>query len=227
MIRIVDRLAESQVFGQFSAEERSELIQMAVRRSLQKGEVLCRQGDAWSSVLYILAGTLQSVLNTPDGRTYVVYRWHSGEEFWSHTLLDGEPMPSTLEAVEDSVIYQWDGEAAFYFLLRNQKATRALIERQTRLVRKRRENIYDLAFNPVAGRLAKLVVDKFMLAESPTVQRDLTLEEMAAMVASSPEVVCRILYQFQDEGFLKIDRASITLQDMEALRNLIIVDEER
>ena len=56
-------------------------------------------------------------------------------------------------------------------------------------------------------------------------QRDLTLENMAAMVASSPEVICRILYQFQNDGFLKIDRASITMQDMEGLENLIIVDE--
>ena len=131
MDMIIDGLAESQVFGQLSVDERSDLIHFSVRRSLQKDEILCRQGDFWSSVLYILTGTLQSVLSTPDGRTYVVYRWQSGEEFWSHTLLDGEPMPSTLEAVEDTVIYQWDGEAAFHFLLRSQNATRALIRRQT------------------------------------------------------------------------------------------------
>jgi CRP-like cAMP-binding protein len=226
MEKIVDSLAKSRVFGQFSEKERIELVNLAVRRPLKKGEILCRQGDFWSSVLYILKGALQSILATPDGRTYVVSRWHPGEEFWSHTLLDAEPMPSTLAVVQDTVIYQWNGDTAFTFVLRNQNATRALIERQTRLIRRRRENIYDLAFNPVAGRLAKLIVEKFISAESQIVQRDLTLEEMAAMVASSPEVICRILYQFQDEGFLKIDRASITLHNMEALKNLIIVDEE-
>ena len=55
-------------------------------------------------------------------------------------------------------------------------------------------------------------------------QRDLTLEEMASMVASSPEVICRILYQFQDSGLLHVDRATITLRDRQGLENLILHD---
>ena len=101
---------------------------------------------------------------------------------------------------------------------------RALLRRQTQLIRKRRESIYNLAFNQVASRLAKMVIEKFANAESPTVQRDLTLEDMASMVASSPEVICRILYQFQAEGYLKVTRASITLNNRQALENLILRD---
>jgi hypothetical protein len=41
------------------------------------------------------------------------------------------------------------------------------------------------------------------------------------MVASSPEVVCRILYQFQDDGFLHVDRATITLRDRQGLENMM------
>ena len=55
-------------------------------------------------------------------------------------------------------------------------------------------------------------------------QRDLTLEDMAAMIATSPEVICRIMYQFQTEGLLRIDRASITLNDRPTLEKLILKD---
>jgi CRP/FNR family transcriptional regulator len=221
---IGNTLANSEVFGQFSEQERNELAKLATQRSLKKGERLCLQGDYWPFVFYIASGVLRSIIGTPDGRNYVVYHWQEGEEFWSHSLLDGDPMPSTLEAHEDTVIYRWPGETVFSFLLRNPDAVRALLKRQTRLIRKRRENIYNLAFNPVASRLAKLIVEKYRDAESPTVQRDLTLEEMAAMVASSPEVVCRILYQFQDDGFINVDRATITLRDHGGLENLVIHD---
>jgi len=111
-----------------------------------------------------------------------------------------------------------------HIVLRNQNATRALVQRQTRLIRRRRENIYNLVFNPVASRLAKLIIEKFMNVERSTVERDLTLEDMALMVATSPEVVCRILYQFQSEGFLQVNRANITLRDRAALEQLIIQD---
>ena len=224
MENIVTRLAESEVFSQFSEQERKELAATATRRVLEKGERICFQGDHWPFVFYIARGVLRSIIGTPDGRAYVVYHWEQGEEFWSHSLLDGDPMPSTLEAHEETIIYQWPGETALAFLLRNPQAVRALLKRQTRLIRKRRENIYNLAFNPVASRLAKLVVEQFVDAESPTVQRDLTLEDMAAMVASSPEVICRVLYQFQDQGFIHVDRATITMKDRSSLEGLIIHD---
>jgi CRP-like cAMP-binding protein len=133
-------------------------------------------------------------------------------------------MPSTLEVVRSTNLYQWEGEKALQIVFRNQNAVRALLRRQTQLIRKRRESIYNLAFNQVASRLAKMVIEKFENAESPTVQRDLTLEDMPSMVASSPEVICRILYQFQAEGYLKVTRASITLHNRQALENLVLRD---
>ena len=57
-------------------------------------------------------------------------------------------------------------------------------------------------------------------------QRDLTLEEMAGMIATSPVVVCRLLYRFQAEGILTVNRASITLNDRNALECLISQEEK-
>jgi CRP-like cAMP-binding protein len=133
-------------------------------------------------------------------------------------------MPSTLIAVSPSSIYQWEGDEALSIVLRNPRAIRALLRRQTLLIRKRRESIYNLAFNPVASRLAKLIMEQFFATDEPTAQRDLTLGEMAEMVASSPEVVCRLLYQFQAAGAISISRASITLHDRDALKKLVLRD---
>jgi CRP-like cAMP-binding protein len=221
---LIEQLSQAEVFGHLTEEERLELAGMALRKSLKKGDVICFQGDDCRFVLYIESGALRSVIGAPDGREYVVSTWEAGEEFWSHTLLDGDPMPSTLEAIKATIVYKWPGETALEIILCNHAATRALIRRQTRLIRKRRENIYNLAFNPVASRLAKLVIEKFVNAEGPTVQRDLTLEDMASMVATSPEVICRILYQFQAEGMLRVNRASITLNDRDGLEKLISKD---
>ncbi len=223
--QLAEQLARAEVFGLLTPTERLELAGIAHRKTLKKGDVICFQGDERRFVLYIAEGVLRSVINAPDGREYVVSTWEAGEEFWSHTLLDGDPMPSTLEAVQAALVYQWAGDVALEFVLNDHKAMRGLLRRQTQLIRKRRENIYNLAFNPVAGRLAKLVIEKFANAESPTVQRDLTLEEMASMIATSPEVICRVLYQFQAEGMLSVNRASITLHDRDGLEKLIIKDE--
>lgn len=217
-------LSEAEVLGKFTLPEREELMRLATRRVLERNAILCSQGEPWPFVFYIISGMLKSVISSPDGRVYVVSTWEKGVEFWGHTLFDREGMPSTAEASMDTIGYQWQGEDVLQLAFRNVEAMRALLRRQTRLIRKRRENIYNLAFNPVASRLAKLLLDKFQGTEGTTVQRDLTLEEMAAMVASSPEVICRVLYQFQDDGYLHVDRATITLKDIPAIKNLIRKD---
>lgn len=218
---LIKKLSQAEVFEKFTHREREELTRLATRRVLKKGSILCWQGDPWPHVLYIESGLLKAVIGSPDGGIYVVSTWEDGVGFWGHTLFDDDGMPSTIEAVEDTIVYQWQGNEILELAIRNSDVTLALLRRWTRLIRKRKESIYNLVFSPVAGRLAKLIIDKFIDEKSPTVQRDLTLEDMASMIASSPEVICRILYQFQDSGFLHVDRATITLRDRQGLENLL------
>ena len=222
MSHLAELLKNVEVFQHLTDVQREDLARLATRRSLRKDEIICRQEDHWPFMVYIAHGRLRSMINAPDGRSYVVSTWEKGEVFWAHTVFDEGPMPSTLEAADTTNIYQWEGEKALQVVLRNPDAIRALLRRQTRLIRKRRESIYNLAFSPVASRLAKLIVDRFFVSDQPTVQRDMTLVEMAEMVASSPEVVCRLLYQFQAAGVISISRASITLHNRQALENLIL-----
>ena len=219
MNELVTLLENAEVMGKFTTSQKERLASFAVRRVIKRNESLFWQGDHWSNVLLITSGRLRSVIHSPDGKSYVVSTWEKGEEFWAHTLFDGGPMPSTLEAVQESIIYQWDGEIVLRILFDNSDAARALLGHQVKLIRKRRETIFDLAFHPVTGRLAKLLLEQIPASEE-LAQRDLTLDQIASMVASSPEVICRALYTLQRNGLLQVTRASITLRDRAALEQL-------
>ncbi|HEX5837933.1 MAG TPA: Crp/Fnr family transcriptional regulator [Anaerolineales bacterium] len=216
---LVTLLDHADVLGKFTTSEKQKLASLAVRRALKRGESLYWQGDLWTNVFFIATGRLQSVINSLDGRSFVVFTWEAGNDFWGHSLFDGEPMPSTMEAVQDSVIYVWEGEDVLRTLFGNPGAIRALLRRETQMIRKRRDTISELAFQPVTGRLAKLLLERIPASETST-ERDLTLDQIAAMVASSPEVVCRTLYQFQRGGLLRVTRASIDLHDRVGLERL-------
>lgn len=220
MSELIALLENAKVLGKFTYLQKQRLTSLAIRRVLKRDEALCWEGDLWLNVILIASGKLRSVIHSLDGRSYVVSTWEEREEFWSHTIFDGEPMPSTLEAAQESVIYQWDGEDVLRILFENSESVRALLQRQVKLIRKRRETISDLAFQPVTSRLAKLILEQVPALEN-SAQRDLTLDQIASMVASSPEVVCRTLYHLQREGFLQVTRASITLHDRAALERLV------
>jgi CRP/FNR family transcriptional regulator len=220
MSELIALLENAKVLGKFTYLQKQRLTSLAIRRVLKRDEALYWEGDLWFNVILIASGKLRSVIHSLDGRSYVVSTWEEGEEFWPHTIFDGEPMPSTLEAAQESVIYQWDGEDVLRILFENSESVRALLQRQVKLIRKRRETISDLAFQPVTSRLAKLILEQVPALEN-SAQRDLTLDQIASMVASSPEVVCRTLYHLQREGFLQVTRASITLHDRAALERLV------
>lgn len=220
MSELIALFEAAETMGKFTSSQKHRLDSLATRRVLKRGESLYWQGDFWRNVLLIAEGQLRSVIYSLDGRSYVVSTWEKGDEFWPHSLFDEEPMPSTLESAQESVIYQWDGEVVLSIMFENPDATRALFRRLIRLIRKRRETIADLAFQPVTGRLAKLLLER-VPASGNFAQRDLTLDQIASMIATSPEVVCRTLYQFQREGVLKVTRASITLHNRDALERLV------
>ena len=217
---LIALLESADVLGKFTIAQRQRLVPLAVRRTLKRGDYLYWQGDPWSNVFFVAAGRLQSVIYSSDGKSFVVSTWEEGNDFWGHSLFDGEPMPSTMEAIQDSIVYTWEGEEVLKVLFENHDAIRALLRRKTWMIRRRRETISDLAFQPVTGRLAKLLLERVPASEV-SAERDLTLDQIASMVASSPEVVCRTLYQLQRNGLLQVTRASITLHDREGLKRMI------
>ena len=87
-------------------------------------------------------------------------------------------------------------------------------------MRQAREIIYGLAFQPLAGRLANFIISSLNDPDNPSLEQDMTLEDIATVCASLSEVVCRLLYQFQEDGLLKVTRTSITITDHETLMRL-------
>lgn len=75
----------------------------------------------------------------------------------------------------------------------------------------------EIAFQPVAGRLAHLLLTQFEERTGETLTRDLTLDEMAARIGTTREMVCRQLYKLADEGMIQINRTELKITDLKML----------
>ena len=80
--------------------------------------------------------------------------------------------------------------------------------------------VEELAFQPVTGRLARLLLERFGDAVGDYVARDMTLDEMAARIGSTREMVCRQLYRFVDEGAIQINRTEFMITDRGVLQDI-------
>ena len=88
-------------------------------------------------------------------------------------------------------------------------------------MRQASDMVEDLAFQPVASRVARLLLKQYQQSDDDHVERDLTLDEMATMIGTTPVMVCKVLSQFADQGFLKVTRTEIEFINREQLEKVI------
>jgi len=217
-------LTQNPVFSKLPPAELEVLGRIAISRQLQKGQILCFQGDIWPYLVFVKSGRLRWTMLSIGGKEHQLFSLDSGEFFWAHSFFDDGPLPASLMIARKSQVYLFKRDDILPVLYRNPDALFEITRVLTRIMRQAREIIYGLAFQPLAGRLANFIISSLDDPENPSLERDMTLEDIATVCATSSEVVCRLLYQFQNDGLLKITRTSITVNDQKTLKRLAEID---
>ena len=217
---LANLLAQTAVFSKLAPSDCANLANLACPRRLDHGEFLCHQGDVWPHFAYLVSGEMRWVLLSASGKEYVITDLKPPRVFWGHSFFDDQPMPACLHATQPASVYLWSRETALPILIHNPEGLWQVTKELVRMMRRSREIIYGLVFQPAAGRLANLLLNQFPRQEIPCIERTITLGEMAVRIACSPEAVSRLLHQFESAGILEITRASITLNNRAALEQL-------
>lgn len=220
MTDLQQMLSSKDVFKYFPPEVLDQIAKYSLSRKLAAGEHLNRQGKIWPYVLYLEEGQLSWSMLSAGGKEHQLFKIKPGDVFWAHSFFDDLPMPASLKADKSIHVHLWPKDFMLPLLMKYPKAMWDIPKNLTETMRNAREIIYGLAFQPVASRLAGFLLDNLESTEQRSIDREMTLEEIASILATSAEVVCRLLYQFQTDGILKITRTQISLEDQTALEKL-------
>ncbi|HEY5982004.1 MAG TPA: Crp/Fnr family transcriptional regulator [Anaerolineales bacterium] len=221
MNEALEVLHRSSYFSSLSAEDLALVAQGARLRRYARGEKIVLYGDAWPYFLLIVDGQVDAIKESGEGRSLLVTTFDAGDVFWGVAFfLTDSPMPVTLEARTDCVLYLWETGDLQPVLERNGtfmwNLSRLMVSRMLHAS----EMLEGLAFQPVAGRLARLLAELPHDEKSGAVSRSLTLDEMAARIGTTREMVCRFLYRFAGQGMISITRTEFAITDMPALMDL-------
>jgi CRP/FNR family transcriptional regulator len=210
-------LSKVAVFSKLNEMDRQELVKRAWRRTFDKGEFICFQGDDWPNVMYLVSGKVAWTMLSPEGKRQVAFHLQSGDVAWGLTLFDSKPMPATLEVIEKSEVYQWSRDEILPIVSHSVDAVWEVSRVLASAMRRVREVVYGFAFQSVAGRLAHLLLDYYKPEEGEPTPRELTLDEMAAAVGTTRELVCKVLYRFADEDMIRINRTEFIFTNPDKL----------
>jgi CRP-like cAMP-binding protein len=218
---LLERMNRSAVFACLDENTRRHLSQMAISRKYEKGEFIVHHGDIWPYLFLIAEGQVDALKESSEGRSLIIATFGPDEIFWGLAFFEEQsPMPVTLAATAPTAIYLWPRERLLPILLQNGSMSWELCRLMIRRMMRASEIVEELAFLPVAGRLARLLMDHFSSAREQSIERSLTLDEMAARVGTTREMVCRALYRFADKKLIEVTRTEFVLTDKDGLRRV-------
>src|SRR4030042_7040057 len=179
----IDLLKHSPVFGCLAERELDTLLQDAVLRHYHRGQYPAHAGDIWPFLFILLKGTVSAVKESPEGRSLIATTFTPGEVFWGVAFFHPDlPMPVALKVDQQVSLYLWSREQVLPFLSENGLMSYELCRLMATAMLRASEIVEELAFQPVAGRLARLFIDYPGAATSGPIARALTLDDMAAQM---------------------------------------------
>ncbi|MBW7958846.1 MAG: Crp/Fnr family transcriptional regulator [Anaerolineae bacterium] len=223
MSDLAARLALNPVFGSLSEIEREQLAKLAIRKKYEKGEWIAPYGEKWPHLFMVGKGTVHALKESREGRSLIVMQLGAGDIFWGiGFFIEDAPMPVLLEAYSSTQLYLWPRETLVPWLQANGRTTWNLMVLMVQRMMRASDIVEELAFQPVKGRLARMLLSLYGDTANEYVPRNLTLDEMAARIGTKREMVCRLLYEFAEEGLIEIKRTEFMIADREKLEQFTL-----
>lgn len=220
MDTVMKALHKHPIFQLLDEVHRIEFAQLARPHDYRKGEFLCMQGEAWPYLFIVVKGLVRAYKDSEEGRSLLITNIYQTEIFWGIAFFEEDaPNPVRLEAYEPSQIYLWNRSQCLPLLNKYGSLSWAICRLLVQRMLYASDIVEGLAFQPVASRLARLLLDEYP-ADQLAVERRLTLDEMAARIGSTREMVCRILYRFATQGAIQINRTEFIFTDRQLLEKL-------
>lgn len=191
-------------------------------RRFRRGEVIFHAGDPGDALFIIVSGEVKIALPSETGDEAIIASLRPGDVFGELALLDGAARSATASAlaVTEAVVLPRD---RFRELIATEPAVRdALLASLAAELRRLTVHVEELHFLDMTGRVAARLV---RLAEEAgpgdggpiRLRSSLTQGELASMVGCTRQSVNKLLGQFADEGFVRLDREGIAITDLPGL----------
>src|SRR5256886_14799543 len=148
-------LARSGIFQGVDAEAAESLVKDLETVDIRKGDVLFNEGEPGDSLYIILSGKIKLGRRAADGRQNLVAVLGQSDMVGEWSLFDPGPRTATATAVTDVRLARLRKQALRPWLTNRPEISEQLLRVLARRLRRTNDQLADLIFTAVPGRVAK------------------------------------------------------------------------
>ncbi len=197
------------LFSNLKAQEIAQLETIGHERSVAKNSVVINEGDNTDSLYVVVKGKAHALRSDESGRQFIVNRFGPYDYFGEMSFFDRNVRCATVITKEKCILMVLPRNAFFDFAAKHHEiywnVIRALLEK----LRKATEQIEQLAFLDVYGRLTRFLIEN--QNEDGVIEEKLTQQELADLVGASRETVNRIFNELVGGGYITKEKGRIKI----------------
>jgi CRP/FNR family transcriptional regulator, cyclic AMP receptor protein len=223
-VALPDVIRGAAVFTALDDEAITTLRASMSEVNLGGGAVLYREGEPGSHLYVIAEGKVKLARTTGRARENLLAVLAPGEMFGELSAFDPGPRTFNATALTDTRLLALNHADLEAWLQQRPQVTICLLEQLARRLRRAQHAVTDLAFCDVPTRVAKALLDlsrRFGVATTDGVQvgHGLTQLEFAGLVGTSRETLNKVLSDFAERGWLRLQPRALVVLDMDALQH--------
>ncbi len=212
-----DFLATVPLLSGLNRQELERFGELTREKAYPRGSVILFEDDPGDSLFVVRTGRVKVVLIGEDGREVILGVLGVGEHFGELALIDDRPRSAHVIAMEDSKLLVLRRDDFRARVESSPTVAWSLLTELSRRLRRADDKIGGLVLLDVPGRIARLLLDLAEESGSAVIEKSLTHQTIAQMIGASRETVSRAMKEFQDSGWVAVERRRITVVDRAAL----------
>jgi CRP/FNR family transcriptional regulator, cyclic AMP receptor protein len=187
-----------------------------------RGHTMFAEGEPGDRLYIVVSGKVKIGRRSPDGRENLLTIMGPSDMFGELSIFDPGPRTSTATTITDVCAVSMDRETLRAWIADRPEIAERLLRVLARRLRRTNDNLTDLIFTDVPGRVAKQLLhlaQKFGTQEGGAMRviHDMTQEEIAQLVGASRETVNKALADFAQRGWIQLEGKSVLISDSERL----------
>ena len=219
-------LLKCPMFSGVTDEDLTFLADVVRQKTYDKGDILFAEGDVASGFYVLAEGRIKVYKLSADGKERILHIVQPGSSFAEAAIFGDGHYPAYAEPLQPSRLFFFPKKDFLNLLHAKSQIAINMIGGLSRFLRQFASQVEQLTFQDVPARLALYILD---LAgdDDQVVTLPIPKGQLASNLGTVSETLSRTFRKLSDEGLIRVEGKTITIEDRDSLEDLSESTKER
>jgi CRP/FNR family transcriptional regulator, dissimilatory nitrate respiration regulator len=211
----------SELFGGMPQEHLDEIEKIAIRKEFKRGETVFFEGDPGTGFYMVETGKVKIFKMSLSGKEQILHIFGPGEPFGEVPVFHDLPFPANATVLEKPSLIFFPRKAFVELVHTMPSLVMNMLAVLSMRLRRFATQIENLSLKEVPERLAGYLL--YLSEEqgnTEKVELQISKGQLASLLGTIPETLSRIFARMSDEGLIRVEGKSISLQNLKGLEEM-------